>query len=418
MPDPFDALRTPYVPVAPDPDFATRLRARLERALSLPKGVIVSETTLESEPVAVTAPTLTPYLIVADATAAIEWYVRALGAVRRGAPIVMPNGRVGHAELELAGSALYLADESPESHVAAPQPGADATVSLVLEVPDVDRALRRAMDAGAHMERAAADYPHGRNAVIRDPLGHRWLLSGPVRAATRARPGDIAYVSLWVPDVARAESFFGPVLGWSFEPGSSVHGRRVRGGSIPHGLWGDQSPSTLFLCFLVDDTDNAAERVRSAGGQAEAPTDEPYGRIANCVDDQGSSFAVFTPPGDEPMHLGAANGERHGDLAYVTLEVVDSARARAFYGAVLGWRFTPGRVNDGWGVDDVRPMSGLQGGLERATTVPMYRVDDIDAAVTRVRALGGRATDPERMPYGLSAACEDDQGTRFYLGQL
>jgi predicted enzyme related to lactoylglutathione lyase len=47
----------------------------------------------------------------------------------------------------------------------------------------------------------------------------------------------------------------------------------------------------------------------------------------------------------------------------------------------------------------------------------MYRVDDIHAAVERVRAEGGSATDPERQPYGLSSTCVDDQGTRFYLGQ-
>jgi uncharacterized protein len=47
----------------------------------------------------------------------------------------------------------------------------------------------------------------------------------------------------------------------------------------------------------------------------------------------------------------------------------------------------------------------------------MYRVDDIHAAVAEVRARGGRATDPEQQPYGLSAECADNQGTHFYLGQ-
>ena len=46
MPDPFEALRSPASPVDPDPDFAARLRARVERALSLPEGVVVSQTTL------------------------------------------------------------------------------------------------------------------------------------------------------------------------------------------------------------------------------------------------------------------------------------------------------------------------------------------------------------------------------------
>jgi predicted enzyme related to lactoylglutathione lyase len=48
----------------------------------------------------------------------------------------------------------------------------------------------------------------------------------------------------------------------------------------------------------------------------------------------------------------------------------------------------------------------------------MWRVDDIDAAVERVRRAGGTATDPERQPYGTTSTCTDDQGTRFYLGDL
>jgi predicted enzyme related to lactoylglutathione lyase len=97
---------------------------------------------------------------------------------------------------------------------------------------------------------------------------------------------------------------------------------------------------------------------------------------------------------------------------------VNAAAARAFYGSVLGWRFEPGRVADGWQVLDVAPMTGLSGGHDRATTVPMYRVDDIATAVQRVRDAGGTATDPEAQPYGTTSACADDQGTRFYLGQL
>ena len=63
-------------------------------------------------------------------------------------------------------------------------------------------------------------------------------------------------------------------------------------------------------------------------------------------------------------------------------------------------------------------MVGMTGGQDRPTIVPMYRVDDIVLAVERVRGEGGTATDPERQPYGVSALCTDDQGTRFYLGQL
>jgi uncharacterized glyoxalase superfamily protein PhnB len=187
MPDPFEALHAPLSPVEPDPDFTARLRVRVERALALPEGVVVSETTITPprqtwSPGAARstgATGLTPYLIVTDARRAIDWYVEVLGARRRGVPMVMADGRVGHAELELGSATLFLADESPESHVAAPGVGADATVSLVVEMPDVDEAVDRAERAGAIVERAAADNPYGRNAVVRDPFGHRWIISVP-----------------------------------------------------------------------------------------------------------------------------------------------------------------------------------------------------------------------------------------------
>jgi predicted enzyme related to lactoylglutathione lyase len=102
----------------------------------------------------------------------------------------------------------------------------------------------------------------------------------------------------------------------------------------------------------------------------------------------------------------------------VTVETGDSARFRAFFGSVAGWQFTPGRVEDGWAIEDIVPMTGMQGGHAQATVVPMYRVDDIATAVERVRAAGGTSTDPEPQPYGVTADCTDDQGTHFYLGTL
>ena len=50
--------------------------------------------------------------------------------------------------------------------------------------------------------------------------------------------------------------------------------------------------------------------------------------------------------------------------------------------------------------------------------MPMWLVDDVEAAVGRVRAAGGTATEPEQRPYGITSECVDDQGSRFYLGQL
>jgi uncharacterized glyoxalase superfamily protein PhnB len=418
MTDPLTVLRLPVAPIAPDPQFASRLRARIAGTLTHPS----------SEHEAAPAGGVAPYLGVIDARRALEWYVEALGARRRGELIVMADGRIGHAELEVAGGVVMLADESPESNLVAPRPDGAVPVSLHLRIPDVDVAVDRAVRAGARLERSLADSPSGRNAVLRDPFGHRWIVSGPALAGVRAaevsppsaepiRHGDIGYVSLWVPDVERAALFFSRALGWTYAPGSGPPGRQVRGVSPSHGLWGGHDRSTLFVCYAVDDVDDTAARVRAAGGSAEEPADEPYGRTAMCADDQGVPFAIFEPPPEATTPRPALNGTRQGELAYLTLEVADSARARAFFRAVLEWQFVPGRVADGWTVEDVAPMVGLGGGRP-PVGVPMYRVDDIAAAVQRVRAAGGTATDPEQQPYGISSECGDDQGTRFYLGQL
>ena len=99
------------------------------------------------------------------------------------------------------------------------------------------------------------------------------------------------------------------------------------------------------------------------------------------------------------------------------MNVRDSAVARDFYGSVLGWRFTPGSVEDGWNVEDVAPVTGMWGSREQSVNVPMYLVDDIQAAAERVRVRGGSASDVSTESFGLMSECEDDQGTRFYLGQ-
>jgi predicted enzyme related to lactoylglutathione lyase len=215
-----------------------------------------------------------------------------------------------------------------------------------------------------------------------------------------------------VADVEKARTFFGSVLGWRYDPA----GRQVEGLAMHHGVWAYER-STLFLCIGVADLDAAVGRVRQAGGTAEEPHEEPYGRVSGCVDDQGMPFALF---GLEPSAGSRvpSNGTVHGDLSYITVETVDSGRFRAFFAAVAGWRFTPGRVDDGWAVDGVAPMTGIHGGHPQPTVVPMYRVDDIAAAIERVRSAGGTSTEPEQQPYGVTAECTDNQGTHFYLGTL
>ena len=119
-------------------------------------------------------PAVVPYLVVRDARGAIAWYGDVFGAVTVGDPY--PDGdRVGHAELEIAGGTLYLADPYPEFGLEGPG-AATPPVSLHLTVLDVDETMRRAETAGARVERPATDEPYGRSGRLRDPYGHRWIV--------------------------------------------------------------------------------------------------------------------------------------------------------------------------------------------------------------------------------------------------
>jgi len=121
---------------------------------------------------------LTPYICVADARAAIDWYVDVLGAVVTYEPIVMDDGRVGHVELAVGGAGWMMSDEFESAGVAAPDPHRDAAVTLHLTVPDVDAVCARIVAAGTTPDRGPEDSPPaGRVAVFRDPFGHRWFLN-------------------------------------------------------------------------------------------------------------------------------------------------------------------------------------------------------------------------------------------------
>lgn len=103
------------------------------------------------------------------------------------------------------------------------------------------------------------------------------------------------------------------------------------------------------------------------------------------------------------------------EVGYITIKTPDEERAQAFYGAVLGWEFAPGNVPHGYQITNVTPMGGLRGGMERSEVVLLFHVDDLEAAVARVRQAGGEVDEPRDNPYGRTAACRDDQGLRFDL---
>jgi uncharacterized glyoxalase superfamily protein PhnB len=123
---------------------------------------------------------LTPYICVADARAALQWYVDVLGAEVVLDPIVMDDGRIGHVELAVGAGRWMMSDEFDSAGVAAPDTSRGAAVSLHLEVDDVDAVCERVARSGVVLDRGPEDSPPvGRVAVFRDPFGHRWFLNRP-----------------------------------------------------------------------------------------------------------------------------------------------------------------------------------------------------------------------------------------------
>ena len=236
---------------------------------------------------------LTAYLAVRDARAAIDFYCEALGARLVGEPIVMDDDRLGHAELDVAGARLFIADAYPEIGVVPPDPEAHP-VSLVLTVSDVDAAVARVADLGGTVERQPKDEPYGRTGVVIDPYGHRWFLQHPAPDEdddTGPRPGDTVYLTLQVPDGARARDFYEAVLGWPLARGRIEDGWEAEGVTPMVAIHGGRHEHVgVVPMYAVDDVEVAVAAVRTAGGQAGEIEEKPYGRTALCRDDQGLPF--------------------------------------------------------------------------------------------------------------------------------
>lgn len=120
--------------------------------------------------------TVTPYLVLNDAKAAIEFYKKAFGAKEL---FRMPMGdRIGHAELQIGNSRVMLADENPKMGYYGAKHYNGSPVSLMIYVEDVDSAARTAATAGAEVERPVQNMFYGdRSGTFLDPFGYRWTIA-------------------------------------------------------------------------------------------------------------------------------------------------------------------------------------------------------------------------------------------------
>lgn len=326
--DPFEELALPVERQEPRPEFRRRLRNQLAAALGLdaeigtvplPERTTMSTSTTRTP--AVTGIEVTPYLAVAGGAAAIDWYVEALGAVEQFR-VVGDDGRLGHAEITIGSARIMLSDEYPEIDVLGPASLGGSGVALHLSVTDVDALYERAVAAGATGLRPPEDQPHGaRHGTIRDPFGHRWMLSQPTEqvsldeyaerssgsgfeVVSGPRAGERYVDGIWsvvaYADVDAGIRFVTDVLGFEElvmargPDGSIVHTeyRWPEGGIVQLAPADPDNPfvtapgqnSTLYV--VTQDPQSVWERCQAAGVEVVREPTEPH------YDPGGMSFVV------------------------------------------------------------------------------------------------------------------------------
>ncbi len=120
---------------------------------------------------------LNAYLSVSDAAAAIEYYTEVFGAKER-LRMDGPDGKIGHAELQVGDSVLMLADPNPQSNYTPPKELGGTSAGLLLYVEDVDAVVLKATEAGATLTMPVEDMFWGdRFGQVTDPFGHAWQIA-------------------------------------------------------------------------------------------------------------------------------------------------------------------------------------------------------------------------------------------------
>ena len=141
--------------------------------------------------------TVTPNVIVREASKAIDFYKKAFGA-QETVRMLGPGGAIMHAELKIGNSVVMLADEMPEMGAKSPKGYGGSPVSFYVYVEDVDTAWKRAVGAGAKATMPLTDMFWGdRTGRLEDPFGHSWSLAQHVKDLTpeQMKQGQEAFMA-------------------------------------------------------------------------------------------------------------------------------------------------------------------------------------------------------------------------------
>ena len=310
----------------PAQNFKARLKIDLERRTSMASKPAIAIEVRQ---------TATPYMCFKDAPAAIDFYKKAFGAteVMR---LVGPGTKIGHAEIRIGNSTIYLSDEFPEYGVVGPQALGGSPVRMSLSVDDVDAVAARAVAAGAKEVRPVADQFYGeRSGQFADPFGYVWNISTVKEEVSGAemqkrmdamapgspeltgqethrstvapiRPGFHTITPyLIVPGAAAMIDFVKQAFGAEevfrvHAPGTDkiMHAEiRIGDSMLELADASEQYPARpCGMHLYVPDTDALYERAVKAGATSvRAPEDTPYGdRSAIVTDAFGNSWFIAT----------------------------------------------------------------------------------------------------------------------------
>ena len=120
---------------------------------------------------------VTPYLVMNGAAAALDFYKKVFGAVEL-LRMPMADGRLGHAEIRIGDSVIMMADEHPEMGYRGPMSYGGTPVSIMVYVEDVDAVSEKFVAAGGKVQRALQNQFYGdRSGTFQDPFGHVWTIA-------------------------------------------------------------------------------------------------------------------------------------------------------------------------------------------------------------------------------------------------
>lgn len=234
---------------------------------------------------------------------------------------------------------------------------------------------------------------------------------------TGIRAGQVGIIHVRVGEADRAAAFFGELFGWQSDPyrDEAFTAHYVINTTILTVLTDDPQAPPVRLFFPVANVAGAVGQVEELGGRVVESELSDGGGWARVEDDQGVPLGVWRP-GDSRYGDHTPTARATGEVGYLTIGVPDTARGRAFYSGLLGWRFDPPQPNDYHHVSSTELPLGIV--RQDSPSVELYfRIRDLEAMTARVRELGGDVEPTTESPSGLGAVCTDDQGTTFNLWQ-